>query len=123
MLATPQLSPVTGAPSDTPVATLDPAGRFTMTSGGQMIVGGSASLTVTVQLQMFVLPLPSVTLKLLVGVPLGKVEPLENPASCVSGAPPPQLVLTDTAKVTLLREHWPGSVGNTKLPGQLIVGN
>ena len=42
------------------------------------------SFTVTVKLQLLVLPLASVTVKRLVVVPFGKVEPLANPAVCVT---------------------------------------
>jgi hypothetical protein len=44
--------------------------------GGQVIAGGSASLTVTVKVQQALLPLLSVAQQVTGVVPLGKVEPL-----------------------------------------------
>ena len=54
---------------------------------GQLIVGFSVSLTVTVKEQAFVLPAPSVTWNVFVVVPFGKTEPLASPAICVVIAP------------------------------------
>ena len=63
---------------------------------GQGILGGSVSLMVTVKLHVAVLPLASVTRKLLVVVTLGKVAPLGRPAVCDNTAPG-QLLLKVTA--------------------------
>jgi hypothetical protein len=49
----------------------------------QTIVGASVSFTVTVKLQVAVLPLASVTVKLFVVVPIGNTDPLANPDVCV----------------------------------------
>jgi len=49
--------------------------------------GASLSITVTVKLQLFVLPAASVTLNVFVVVPTGNVVPLANPAVCVVAAP------------------------------------
>jgi hypothetical protein len=43
--------------------------------GGQVIVGGVVSLTVTLKLQFAVLPDPSLALQLTAVIPFGKVEP------------------------------------------------
>src|SRR5262245_3792242 len=55
-------------------------------------------------------------------MPAGKVEPLGNPAVCTI-VTPGQLSLGDTANVTLLREHWPGSVATTRSAGHAIAGS
>jgi hypothetical protein len=47
------------------------------------MVGSSVSFTVTVKLQVAVLPLASVTIKLFVVVPIGKIDPLAKPDVCV----------------------------------------
>ena len=48
-----------------------------------MIAGDWLSLTVTVKLQVLVIPPASVTLKVFVVVPTGKVAPLAKPPVCV----------------------------------------
>src|SRR6185436_13225505 len=85
--ATAQLSPVTGMPRLTPVAEQELVLAETVTSAGQMMVGGSGSFTVTVNEQVLVLPLASVTTKRLVVTPFGKVAPLVSPAVCARVAP------------------------------------
>ena len=60
-LATLQLSAVVGLPKATPVAVHNPASTFTVTSAGQVIVGSSLSVTVTVKLQVAG-PLPAASL-------------------------------------------------------------
>src|SRR5204862_277500 len=54
---------------------------------GQLITGGSLSVTVTVKLHVAVLPAASATSNTLVVTPTGKAEPLANPAVCVVNAP------------------------------------
>src|SRR6185503_5513360 len=54
---------------------------------GQVICGLCVSFTVTVNEQVAVLPLASVTLNLLVVVPTGNVEPLARPAVWASVSP------------------------------------
>ena len=49
---------------------------------GQVIVGNWVSLTVTVNPQVAVLPLASVTLNTFVVVPVGNADPLASPAVC-----------------------------------------
>jgi len=46
-----------------------------VTLAGQVMAGGCVSLTVTVNLQIFVLPEVSVAVQVTVVVPFGKVEP------------------------------------------------
>ena len=60
---------------------------FVVMVAGQLIVGGSLSVTVTVKEQVAVLPLASVTLNVLTVVPLGKAEPLAKPAICAVVCP------------------------------------
>ena len=71
----------------TPVAVQELVSAETVTSAGHVMVGFSLSVTVTVNEQVFVLPLPSVTTNRLVVVPFKKVAPLVSPAVCVSTAP------------------------------------
>ena len=54
-LATLQLSAVAGVPRATPVAVHKPASTLTVTSAGQVIVGFSSSVIVTVKLQVALL--------------------------------------------------------------------
>src|SRR5438132_6812437 len=54
---------------------------------GQLITGFSTSFTVTVNEQDVLFPLVSVTSKVFVVVPTGKVEPLGRPAVCAVVAP------------------------------------
>jgi hypothetical protein len=68
-----------GVPSDTPVA-VDPL-VVAFTVAGQVIVGFSLSLTVTVKLHVDVLPAASVAEYILVVVPIPKKAPLANPDS------------------------------------------
>lgn len=60
-----------------------PAPLFTLMLVGHVIVGTWLSVTVTVNAQVAVLPAASVTLKVLVVAPIGKVAPLAKPAVCV----------------------------------------
>ena len=67
-----------------------------MMLAGQVMIGASLSVTVTVKEQVAVLPLASVAVKLFEVVPTGKVEPLAKP-EVWARLPPAQLSL----KVTL----------------------
>jgi len=92
---------------------------------GQVITGGSVSLTVTakvftVKVQVVWLPLASVAILVTTVVPSGKVLPLGGMLTTVT---PLQLSLAVTVKVTLLLLHAPGSAANEMLSGQLMVGN
>ena len=89
---------------------------------GQVIDGGWVSLTVTVKLQVAVLPDVSVAVHVTVVVPTGKLAPLGGLQANVT---PGQLSFTTgLAKVTTLlvaMGHEAGAVV-LKLPGQVIVG-
>ncbi len=97
-----------------------PGSLLTTTLAGQVMVGISVSLTVTVKEQVAVLPEPSVTVKLLAVVPEGKLEPLAKPDVCAKFAPA-QLSLKVTEKVTIAA-HWPGSLLTTTFAGHVMVG-
>ena len=68
-------------------AVQSPGSVFTEMFVEQEMDGGSVSLTVTVKLHETALLLVSVTVKLFVVIPLGKAEPLGNPAVWVSTCP------------------------------------
>src|SRR3989442_6753904 len=87
---------------------------------GQLITGGSLSLTVTVKLHVAVLPAASVTRKTLVVTPTGKTDPLANPPVCVVSAPGQLSLPTGVVYVTTAL-HWPTSSFVTMLDGQLIA--
>ena len=54
---------------------------------GQVITGNWLSVTVTVNEQVAVFELPSVTLNVFVVTPTGKLDPLANPVVCIVDAP------------------------------------
>ncbi len=68
--ATEQLSAVVGVPRLTPVA-VQAELVVTLTVAGQVMVGGTLSVTDTVWVQVAVLPLPSVTVHVTVVLPSG----------------------------------------------------
>lgn len=97
-----------------------PASVLPVMFPGQVMVGSSVSLIVTVKVQALVLPLASVAVHVTVETPLGKVEPLvgEQPEST-----PGQLSeAAGAAHVTFALVHWSASVLRTMFPGQLILG-
>ena len=59
-----------------------PASEVLVMEPGQVMAGSSLSVTVTVKLQLAVLPEASVTWKVFVVTPTGKIEPEANPAVC-----------------------------------------
>src|ERR1043166_3928254 len=69
--ATPQLSEVVGVPREMPVAKQLSESALTLTSAGQVICGSSVSSTVTVCVQVLLLPPLSVTVQVTVVVPTG----------------------------------------------------
>ena len=115
----PQLSAVTGRPKFTFVAAHNPAAAFTVTLLGHTNVGGSASVTVTVNVQLAVFPLASVAVFVTVVVPTGNVLPL---ATLLVTFVTPQLSLAFTVNTTLLRLHRPASVLNTRFVGHVSTG-
>src|ERR1700719_825829 len=68
----PQLSLAVGLPRSTPVAKHVPALALTVTSAGQVMVGSCVSWTVTVKVQVLVLPLLSLAVLVTVVTPTGK---------------------------------------------------
>ena len=76
-------------------------------------------MTVTVKVQMLVLPLASVAVLVTVVMPTGKVLPLGGALTRLVTL---QLSVALTAKVTLLRLHRPGSAVSTRLLEQMITG-
>src|SRR6476646_9438053 len=87
---------------------------------GQLIVGASVSLTVTVKLQFLEFPAASVAVHVTVLLPFGKVEP-EAGTHVTVGFPGQLSVAVGVANVTTA-EQCPRSLGLVIFPGQLIVG-
>jgi len=116
VLVTAQLSPVTGLN-----VTFDvhwPSAAGTVMSAGQRIVGGSESLTVTVKLQLFVLPDVSATVQTTFVVPVAKLEPLAGTQLVLAT---PQLSPTVTLNATF-DAHWPSAAGTVISDGQVMLG-
>src|ERR1051325_2564721 len=74
---------------------------------------------VTVKVQVFVLPLASVTTLVTLVTPTGNVLPLGGVLTTLAT---PQLSVALTLKVTLLRLQRPASALNTRLVGHVITG-
>jgi hypothetical protein len=91
---------------------------LTVMLAGQVMVGFSVSLMVTVNMQLAVKFTASVAVQDTVVVPLGKLEPDGGVQTKLS---PGQLSVTVGAKVTTVA-HWPGAVDIVMLAGQVIVG-
>ena len=87
-------------------------------SGGQLIFGGSQSLTMTVNEHELVLPEVSVATLVTVLVPFGKIVPEGGVETRDCRA---QLSVAVTVKKTSA-EHWPGSLHTVKSGEQLIFG-
>src|SRR2546426_6235575 len=97
-----------------PYATL-----FRSRFAGQLICGASLSVTVTVKLQVEVLPCASVAVLVTVVVPTAKLLPLAGALATVT---PAQLSVAFTVKVTLLL-HAPGAACTASFVGQRICGS
>jgi hypothetical protein len=83
------------------------------------MVGGCVSSTVTVKLQLAMLPAASVTEQLTVVVPFGKTDP---DAGLHVGVPTPgQLSVAVGMKFTTA-EHWPGSFPWVMFAGHVMTG-
>src|SRR5947208_3009504 len=118
-LLTPQLSLVLAAtPSTTAVARHEPLSALTVTSAGQLIEGSSVSLTVTVKVQLELLPEASVAVHTTLVVPFGKLDP---DAGAHTIEPPTQLSVKLAVKLTLLL-HCPGAALTVMFPGQRGTG-
>ena len=87
-------------------------------SAGQLTIGPVASVTVTLNMQVRVLPAASVALLVTVDVPSGKVEPDGGLETTVTAE---QSSLARILKFTTA-EQLPGSLGAVMLDGQTIVG-
>src|SRR5437899_11137402 len=118
-VATPQLSLVaSGTPMTTLLTTHKPTSVLVSTFTGQVMVGGSLSLTVTLKLHAAdSLLLVSMALQLTAVVPSGNVAPevTGNPLVVQDTVTPGQLSLGVTVKFTAA-EHWPGAVLDVMLP-------
>jgi len=90
-----------------------------VTLAGQVITGFSVSLTVTLKLQVAVLPEASVAVQVTLFVPFAKVEPLAGLHTLVT---PGQLSVALTNQVTLEASQTPAVVFVTMLAGQVITG-
>jgi uncharacterized membrane protein len=86
---------------------------------GHVTTGCWLSVTVTVNMQLAVLPLASVAVLVTVVTPTGKVLPL---GGLLTRFVTPQLSVALTVKVTLLRLHRPASAVKTRLLEQVISG-
>jgi hypothetical protein len=96
-----------------------PAAALTVMFAGHMITGAWVSRTVTVNVQVLVLPAASIAVLVTTVVPTRNDEPLGGTLT-ITGVPG-QLSVPVTVKVTLL-EHWPGAVLTVMLAGQLMLG-
>src|SRR5438034_6315284 len=86
-----------------------------MTGSGQLTFGGSTSLTVTLKLQVAVLPTGSVAVQVTVVMSFGKADP--DGGLQVTVAPEQTLLTVGSGKVTKA-EHFPGSVAATMSAAQ-----
>src|ERR1043165_2924474 len=118
-LNTPQLSLVVGVPNVTFCATFVPGLFVVVTSGGQTIVGNCVSRTMTVNVQVLLLPAVSTATFVTVVVPTGNEDPLAGVLFWLATLP--QLSEAVTLNVTLLA-HAPAAALTVMFVGQLIVG-
>jgi hypothetical protein len=95
-----------------------PGAAFTVRFTGQVICGNCASITVTVKLQLLLLPLLSRAVLVTVVTPTGNAKPLGGMLVALATE---QLSVALTAKVTLLA-HTPGAAFTVKLAGQVMAG-
>src|SRR5438046_2016776 len=95
-----------------------PGPALTVRFAGHVSCGGCVSLTVTVKVQVLLLPLLSRTVLVTVVVPRGKAKPLAGTLEMLVTA---QLSDVLTVKVTLL-VHTPGAAFTVRLTGQVICG-
>jgi hypothetical protein len=116
-----QLSVAVGVPKFTPVAVHTPASATTLTLAGQVIVGFSVSVTVTLWVQLWVLPAASVAVQVTVVVPI--VNTAGASLVIIKSAPDEQLsVAVGVPKITPVAVHTPASAATLTLAGQVIVG-
>jgi uncharacterized membrane protein len=86
---------------------------------GHVTTGFCVSVTVTVKVQLAVLPLASVAVFVTVVTPTGNVLPL---GGTLTRFVTPQLSVALTVNVTLLRLHRPKSAVKTRLVGHVTTG-
>ena len=91
---------------------------MTVKLAGQVICGGCVSSTVTVKLQLLLLPLASRAVLVTVVTPTGKAKPLGGELLTLVTA---QLSVALAAKVTLLAQ-LPVDALTVRLAGQVICG-
>ena len=87
--------------------------------GGQVTLGNSRSLTMTLKLQEALFPLASVAVQVTVLVPLLKLDPLGGTHAFVA---PEQLSLTVGAAKFTTRAHKPGAVLVVMSVGHVMAG-
>jgi hypothetical protein len=85
--------------------------------GGQVIIGGCVSRTVTVKVQIEVLPAASVAVTVTVVVPEKAVPDGGLATTCTPG----QLSVAEKLNVTTA-EHIPGAAGTVMLAGHITAG-
>src|ERR1051325_1447389 len=118
IVATPQLSLTVGGVNVTFVAAQRPLLAVTVSSAGQVIAGGCVSLTITVGLQVAVLPALSRTVQVTMFVPTGKLD-----GALLVIVATPQLSLTvGGGNVTLVAWQRPLLAVTVSSAGQVIVG-
>src|SRR5947208_2860277 len=113
-----QLSVTVGLPKFTPVAKHWFASVLMVRSSGQTMVGFWLSRTITVWLQVAVLPLASVTVQMTVLVPMGNWLG----ASLVRAKPGQLSVTVGLPRFTPVAKHWFASVLVVTSSGQAMVG-
>jgi hypothetical protein len=115
---TPQLSEVAGVPSETPLAEHFPASAFTVTAAGHVIVGFSLSTTVTLCVQVAVLPRPSVTVHVTLVVPTGNSDGALFVTVIVPQPPP----VVGVPSATSVAPQAPASALTVRSGGQAMDG-
>src|SRR6185436_3310073 len=88
-------------------------------SAGQVIVGGSASVTVTVKLPRAALPALSVAVQLTVVAPTGKAEPAAGWQPMRISPGKSSVAVTENRTTAVSR---PGSVGTVMFAGTWMMG-
>ena len=95
-----------------------PGSLLTVMSAGQVMVGFSVSLTVTLKLHVAVFPTASVAVQVTGVIPTAKKLPPIGEQLAVT---PGQLSFAVGLKLTMA-PHWPGSLPTVISAGHVIVG-
>src|SRR5882672_10338519 len=114
----PQLSLAVGLPNATPVAKQVPEFTFTVTSVGQVIVGGRLSRTITRCWQVAVFPLPSVAVQVTTLVPAANCAG----ALLVTVTVPQLSLAVGLPRATPVAKQVPELTFTVTSVGQVIVG-